>query len=359
MAITINVNGLSLCHRGSGGVTHNTMPDVCKTPGNGTPVPYQNEAYSRDLVKGTTTVVADGRNSIANYGSQFARSVFDEAGSMGGITSGTNMAEADWISHSFDVLIEGKPACRLTDKMFMNHRNTINLAGESQDNLPQDELTKELCEMACECWNKHKPGGKEPLGQGQTFQDCMNKKIEEKYYDGKYPKPDSNLWREVPFDRGSNWDMIERSAKDGIPTSNYIRPNSRRLDLVELAKGEIKKLFDFKFPTDAEAGGNMDPKKLRDYQRITKKLTGDVDNLDIFDVADRCDDCDDPELKRKRAKALAPKPATAPATAPSQSSSVNPWLVAGGVALGALFVIGMFTGVSEVAGGLALAGAAL
>jgi hypothetical protein len=358
MAITINVNDLSLCHRGSGGVSHNTVPDVCKTPANGTPVPYQNEAYSRDLIKGSTSVFADGGNSIANYGSQFARSVFDEPGSMGGITSGTNMAETDWISHSFNVLIEGKPACRLTDKLFMNHRNTVNLAGLSQEDLPKDALTKELCEMACECWNLHKPGGPQPLKQGETFQDCMNKKIEEKYYDGRYPKPDSTLWREVPFDRSSDWDMIESrtEGQEGMPTSNYIRPNSRRLDLVELANGAIKKLFDFKFPTDPEVGGKMNAKKLEDYREITKKLTGDTDNLNIFDVADMCDDCDDPDLKRKREKEVAQRSVPAPEPA---SHSVNPWLVVGGVALGVVVVIGAFTGVSEVAGGIALAAAAL
>nr|VUD26269.1 Putative transmembrane protein [Salmonella sp. NCTC 7297] len=82
--ITININGLTLCHKGSGGVSHNTMPDVCKTPPFGVPVAYENEAYSSDLVKGTTSIFADGGNMIANMGSQFARSVLDEAGSMGG-----------------------------------------------------------------------------------------------------------------------------------------------------------------------------------------------------------------------------------------------------------------------------------
>lgn len=134
--ITININGLTLCHKGSGGVSHNTLPDVCKTPGEGTPVPYENEAYSADLVKGTTSVFADGGNMIANMGSQFARSVFDEQGSMGGVKSGTNKAETDWISHSFDVFFEKKPACRLTDKLFMNHRNTVNMAGLMQASIP-------------------------------------------------------------------------------------------------------------------------------------------------------------------------------------------------------------------------------
>lgn len=136
MAITININGLTLCHKDSGGISHNTLPDVCKTPPFGVPVAYENEAYSADLVKGTTSVFADGGNMIANMGSQFARSVFDEPGSMGGVISGTNRAETDWISHSFDVFFEGKPACRLTDKLFMNHKNTVNMAGLMQAALP-------------------------------------------------------------------------------------------------------------------------------------------------------------------------------------------------------------------------------
>ncbi|EOF5100580.1 DUF4150 domain-containing protein [Salmonella enterica] len=134
--VTININGLTLCHKGSGGVSHSTEPDVCKTPGEGTPVPYDNEAYSSDLIKGTVSVFADGGNMIANKGSQFARSVLDEPGSMGGVISGTNKAEAEWLSYSFDVFFEGKPACRLTDKMFMNHRNTMNLAGLAQEYIP-------------------------------------------------------------------------------------------------------------------------------------------------------------------------------------------------------------------------------
>lgn len=150
MTVTININGLTLCHRGSGGVTHNTLPDVCKTPDKGIPIPYQNEAYSRDLVSGTTTVFADGGNMIANYGSNFCKSVFDESGSMGGVASGTNKAEADWITHSFDVFFEGKAACRLTDKMFMNHRNTVNMSGEWQLKLPPS-LVEKICNAICEC----------------------------------------------------------------------------------------------------------------------------------------------------------------------------------------------------------------
>lgn len=151
--ITININGLTLCHKGSGGVTHNTLPDVCKTPAFGIPVPYENEAYSADLTNGTSSVFADGGNMIANFGSQFARSVFDEPGSMGGVISGTNRAEASWISHSFDVFFEKKPACRLTDKMWMNHKNTVNMAGLTQPTIEDTDLGANICLAICKCRN--------------------------------------------------------------------------------------------------------------------------------------------------------------------------------------------------------------
>jgi len=39
MAVTININGLTLCHKGSNGISVATVPDVCKTPSPGGPVP--------------------------------------------------------------------------------------------------------------------------------------------------------------------------------------------------------------------------------------------------------------------------------------------------------------------------------
>jgi len=49
------------------------------------------------------------------------------------VKSSTNMKEATWILYSFDVKIEGKNACRLSDKMMMNHGNTACLAGVRQN----------------------------------------------------------------------------------------------------------------------------------------------------------------------------------------------------------------------------------
>ncbi len=135
MSVTINVNGLSLVHQASGGVANATAPDVCLTPAapSPVPVPYPDVAFSRDLAKGTGTVLVDGGNSAAIRGSEYGRSTGDEPGSVGGVVSGVNTQEATWISSSFNVKMEGKAACRLTDKMLMNHGNTVCLSGTGNE----------------------------------------------------------------------------------------------------------------------------------------------------------------------------------------------------------------------------------
>ena len=127
MPVTINVNNLSLCHKGSGGISMATIPDVCKTPSPGgpVPIPYPNIALAANLAKGTTTVKADGGNMCANYGSEFSSSIGDEAGRLGGVVSGTVSKEATWITYSFDVKLEGKNGCRLGDPLFHNKKNAM------------------------------------------------------------------------------------------------------------------------------------------------------------------------------------------------------------------------------------------
>ena len=340
------------------------MPDVCKTPDKGIPIPYQNEAYSSDLAQGTTTVFADGGNMIANLGSRFAKSVYDEGGSMGGVVSGTHKAEAEWITHSFDVFFEKNPACRLTDKMFHNHRNTVNLSGLCQENLSDEDFEKELCKLACECWNAGKQGGTAPLQDGKTHQDCLNKKIEEQCYENNekgnlYPKSDSEVWREVPYDRGKDWDMIGSKSNPDLPTSNYIRPNSRRPDITRLGPdGKPSKIYDVKFPTDPTGNGNMGKLRQEEYEEIAKKHTGSRDNFEEFNVKERCGGCGDPALAPKPAEAkqgddvkqLEPVVVTA-----SRESGINGWDVAAGLALVALFATGL--GEIGVLGGLIWAAA--
>jgi len=134
--VTVKVNGTSnsLVHKGSNGISMATIPDVCKTPSPGgpVPIPYPNISQSATLDKGTTTVKADGGMMIAIKGSEFSLSNGDEAGVAGGVKSSTNMKESTWILYSFDVKMDGANACRLSDKKFQNHENTVDLGGETQ-----------------------------------------------------------------------------------------------------------------------------------------------------------------------------------------------------------------------------------
>lgn len=124
----------SLTHAGSTGMAIATVPDVCKTPTptGPVPMPYPNIARSTSLAKGSKRVKVDGGNPAAIKGSEFGQSNGDEAGTAGGVKSSVNMKEATWILTSMDVKIEGKNACRLSDKMQMNKGNTVCLGGELQ-----------------------------------------------------------------------------------------------------------------------------------------------------------------------------------------------------------------------------------
>lgn len=155
MPVTVKVNGVanSLVHKGSNGISIATIPDVCKTPSPGgpVPIPYPNISQSISLDKGTTTVKADGGMMIANKGSEFSLSNGDNAGVAGGVKSSTFMKESTWILFSFDVKMDGKNACRLTDKKFQNHENTVDLAGAVQDPKTIADFEKMLCEIWKKC----------------------------------------------------------------------------------------------------------------------------------------------------------------------------------------------------------------
>lgn len=91
-------------------------------------MPYPNISQAAMLSKGSTTVKADGM-MIGIKGSEFSLSNGDEPGVAGGVKSSTFIKESTWLLYSFDVKIDGKNACRLTDKKFHNHENTVNLSG--------------------------------------------------------------------------------------------------------------------------------------------------------------------------------------------------------------------------------------
>jgi hypothetical protein len=165
MPVTIKVNGEanSLVHKGSNHFANSTVPDVCKTPSPGGPVPIPYPvivSLSSDLANGSTTVKADGGNMIGIKGCEFSRCTGDEAGTAGGVKSSTFGKEAKFISYSFDVKIDGQNACRLTDQMTMNHENTVCLtgAGGPPVSLIDDALFEDLCEDMCEHENAAQNG---------------------------------------------------------------------------------------------------------------------------------------------------------------------------------------------------------
>ena len=122
MAATVGANGMTVVHATSGGVLV-TTPDVCKIPVPPVFVPFPNIALSLHTVAGTKTVFCDG-NSTCIRSSMFLRSSGDEPGVLGGVLSKVNMAMAEFVGFSFDVMMEGQNVPRALDLMVSNRKNT-------------------------------------------------------------------------------------------------------------------------------------------------------------------------------------------------------------------------------------------
>lgn len=125
MAVTVGVNGMSVVHKDSGGITQ-AFPDVCKTPSPAgpVPIPYPNVAQSSDSADGAATVLSDG-NPTCVKDSNFSTSTGDEAGSAGGgVASNKTKGKAEFVNYSFDVMFEGKNVARAMDMMLHNDKNT-------------------------------------------------------------------------------------------------------------------------------------------------------------------------------------------------------------------------------------------
>ncbi|WP_411743676.1 DUF4150 domain-containing protein [Reinekea sp.] len=117
------INGRSAVHADSGG-TLMTM-DICLTKiGRSTvPIPYPNVAVSKDADKTASSVLINGQPACTQS-SVFAKSKGDEPGNRKGIKSRKKGAEANFLSASHNVQIEGEPAARALDLMVSNAKNT-------------------------------------------------------------------------------------------------------------------------------------------------------------------------------------------------------------------------------------------
>ena len=125
MAQTTFANSRGIVHKGSGGLSI-VFPDVCKTPtpGGPIPIPYPNIGKSSDTSGGPTSVKTDGKMPMVK-GAKYTRSMGDEAGTAGGVISGCNMGECEFMLYSFDVKFEGKNVCRMGDPLFHNKKNIM------------------------------------------------------------------------------------------------------------------------------------------------------------------------------------------------------------------------------------------
>jgi hypothetical protein len=289
MPVTVKVNGVanSLVHKGSNGISIATMPDVCKTPSPGgpVPIPYPNISQSITLAKGTTTVKADGGMMIANKGSEFSLSNGDSPGVAGGVKSSTFMKESTWITYSFDVKMDGKNACRLTDKKFQNHGNTVDLAGTLQPIVGLQEWeARFLCEIFCACLAASRASKAERLVPDLTA-------IEEPDFD-PFEKPD-------PF---GNQRCVERELRDAnnptmrpeqaynmrtspprpVPGAQRGGSGTRRPDVTILAApgtasaANIAAIVEMKFP-----GDSWRPGQEQAYRRIAQENNPDAEVVEL------------------------------------------------------------------------------
>ena len=122
MGQSVDANGRSILHKGHG-MTHTcAVPDVCKTPSPGgpIPIPYVNIAMDSDITDGAESVQIEG-NPAATVSAKISTSSGDEAGSAGGgIISSKIKGSVTWMMGSLDVKVEGNGVVRFLDTNFHN-----------------------------------------------------------------------------------------------------------------------------------------------------------------------------------------------------------------------------------------------
>lgn len=271
MPVTIKVNGTanSLVHKGSNGISAATIPDVCKTPSPGGPVPlpYPNISQAATLAKGTTTVKADGMMA-ANKGSEFSLSNGDNAGVAGGVKSSTFMKESTWILYSFDVKLQGKGAARMTDKKFQNHENTADMMGTvvvptvvDADTLSELKEIAKCCNLAVDCHAENFKKGNKKRGctsRGTKKHTCCKDAIEKRQGDPEHAGHDKVK------DIKAEWNDDAKA------------PHCRLDVRVPKPPAAIKGILDFKFNCDPVkpymSGTQL--KKYQDKYKIIPKTVG-------------------------------------------------------------------------------------
>jgi hypothetical protein len=101
------------------------VPDVCNTPSPAgpIPIPYPNFGMLNQAAK-TAKKVSFVNKPVVHLGSEIPRSQGDEAGTNGGVVSGTNMDKVLFKKGSSKVIVEGQPCVHLTSVTGHNGANS-------------------------------------------------------------------------------------------------------------------------------------------------------------------------------------------------------------------------------------------
>ncbi len=120
--MSVFANKRKVHHKGDGYTQTAALPDVCKTPtpGGPVPIPYVNIAMDSDLANGTKDVKIEG-NMVAHKAANLALSSGDEGGTAGGgILSNKIKGKMTWPQASLDVKYEGEGAVRFMEVGMFN-----------------------------------------------------------------------------------------------------------------------------------------------------------------------------------------------------------------------------------------------
>jgi uncharacterized Zn-binding protein involved in type VI secretion len=108
------------------------VPDVCKTPSPGGPVPlpYPNTAMAMQASKTSTKVKISGKDAIVE-GSEIPMSSGDEAGSIGGVSSNQIKGKVTFKKGSSKVKAQGKSVCYI-GSMTSHNGSSANMPAGAQ-----------------------------------------------------------------------------------------------------------------------------------------------------------------------------------------------------------------------------------
>ncbi|HEY8506020.1 MAG TPA: PAAR-like domain-containing protein [Gemmataceae bacterium] len=122
MGMTVYANNRLIIHKGDGLTETCPVPDFCKTPtpGGPVPVPYVNVAMDSDLAGGPKKVKVEG-NMPAHMKANLRMSTGDEGGTAGGgVVSNKIKGKMTWVMGSMDVKFEGQGVIRFMDTCLHN-----------------------------------------------------------------------------------------------------------------------------------------------------------------------------------------------------------------------------------------------